>query len=207
MSKVVVNQVVVGQSGTNSQNFLIDTDVAGALRIRRGSDGSLGTVLNIDSSGRMSSVLTQGTAINTTSGTAHDFTGIPSWAKRITVMFNGVSTNGTSYLIVRGGGGSVEATSYSAQCTIASTVYSDTTGFIAYPGAVAAATTTGVMVLTLLSSNTWVCSSSLCPTTTTAGAIGVGVKTFSGALDRIRLTTLNGTDTFDAGSVNILYEG
>jgi hypothetical protein len=29
----------------------------------------------------------------------------------------------------------------------------------------------------------------------------------SGTLDRIRLTTVNGSDTFDAGSINIIYEG
>jgi hypothetical protein len=34
-----------------------------------------------------------------------------------------------------------------------------------------------------------------------------GHVSLSGALDRIRLTTVNGTDTFDAGSVNIIYEG
>lgn len=28
----------------------------------------------------------------------------------------------------------------------------------------------------------------------------------SGTLDRVRITTANGTDTFDAGTINILYE-
>jgi hypothetical protein len=147
-----------------------------------------------------------GTSVAATSGTAIDFTGIPSWARRVNVMFNAVSTSGTSYLMVRGGAGSVDATGYAVQASIGTTVYTETTGFIAYPGAVAAATTTGVLVLTLFSGNTWVCSSALCPTTTTASAVGVGTKTFSGALDRIRITALNGTDTFDAGFVNIAYE-
>ena len=36
--------------------------------------------------------------------------------------------------------------------------------------------------------------------------ICAGRVTLSGALDRVRVTTVNGTDTFDAGSINILYE-
>ena len=35
---------------------------------------------------------------------------------------------------------------------------------------------------------------------------GGGSVTLSGALDRVVLTTVGGTDTFDAGSVNIIYE-
>jgi hypothetical protein len=33
-----------------------------------------------------------------------------------------------------------------------------------------------------------------------------GFVPLSGTLDRVRITTANGTDTFDAGSINILYE-
>lgn len=33
-----------------------------------------------------------------------------------------------------------------------------------------------------------------------------GTISLAGALDNVRLTTVNGTDTFDAGSINILYE-
>lgn len=40
--------------------------------------------------------ITQGTAQNTTSGTTSDFTGIPSWAKKIIVMINGISTSAVS---------------------------------------------------------------------------------------------------------------
>ena len=34
----------------------------------------------------------------------------------------------------------------------------------------------------------------------------LGELKLAGALDRVRITTVNGTDTFDAGSINILYE-
>lgn len=56
--------------------------------------------------------LTSGTAVATTSGTSIDFTGIPSWAKKITVMFSAVSTNGTSPIQVQIGAGSVSNSGY-----------------------------------------------------------------------------------------------
>lgn len=34
-----------------------------------------------------------------------------------------------------------------------------------------------------------------------------GKKATSATLDRVRITTVNGTDTFDAGTINIAYEG
>lgn len=51
MSQVITNSVVLGQSATDTNNFLLDTDTSGALRIRRKSDGSGGTVLTVNSSG------------------------------------------------------------------------------------------------------------------------------------------------------------
>ena len=64
----------------------------------------------------------------------------------------------------------------------------------------------GLLVLTLISANTWVASgvlSTALPLTFTTS----GSKSLTNALDRLRLTTVNGTDTFDAGSINIMYEG
>lgn len=61
---------------------------------------------------KLSQPLTQGTSQASTSGTAIDFTGIPSWVKRITVMFSGVSTNGTSVPQIQVGAGSVTTSGY-----------------------------------------------------------------------------------------------
>jgi hypothetical protein len=61
------------------------------------------------------------------------------------------------------------------------------------------------MLLTLISGNTWVSSHTLKTATNLLG-VGGGDVTLTGALDRLILTTVNGTDTFDAGSINILYE-
>lgn len=156
--------------------------------------------------------LTQGTSVASTSGTAIDFTGIPSWAKRVTVLLNGVSTNGTSTWLVQIGSGSVTSTGYFSSSSFTGTATgvgaSSTAGFIVANGN-AAAVCYGHMVLTLLSSNTWVESHTIGDNV--SGALytfsGGGVSpALSGALDRVRITTTNGIDTFDAGSINIFYE-
>ena len=157
------------------------------------------------------SSIVSGTAQNSTSGTSIDFTGIPSWVKRITVMFNGVSTNGTSNHQVQIGSGSIDATSYvssAAKCyNTGASVAQSTTGFITTSGIGAADLFYGAMTLTLIGSNTWSATfATSMAISVTAAHFGGGTKTLSGTLDRIRITTVNGTDTFDAGSINILYE-
>lgn len=148
------------------------------------------------------------TAQATTSGTFKDFLNIPSWAKKITVMFNSVSTNGTSNYLIQLGAGSIETTSYNSGWTYSSTGGTTTTGFNFHANVVAANVHSGIMTLGLIGSNLWVSSSIACATNTgIANMIQAGSKTLSGTLDRLRLTTVNGTDTFDAGSVNILIEG
>ena len=168
-------------------------------------NGSAGVTTN---SGAVYNGIQAGTAVASTSGTSIDFTSIPSWVKRITVMFNGVSTNGTSAVIVQLGAGSVETTSYLATqgiiitATPATAAY--TTGF-PVGGTDVANTRSGQVIMTLLGSNSWI-SSAVIKGGTGTMAYSAGDKTLSGTLDRIRITTVNGTDTFDAGSINILYE-
>ena len=153
------------------------------------------------------SIITSMTAQASTSGTSIDFTSIPSWVKRITVMFNAVSTNGSSNLLVQTGAGSVQTTGYLSQ------VWSGTaTNVTSTSGILAAAMNasfgiSGVLVLNTMGSNVWVgsCLSNIV-TTANIGYQSVGTVTVSGTLDRVRITTVNGTDTFDAGSINILYE-
>ena len=159
------------------------------------------------------SVITSGTSQASTSGTSIDFTSIPSWVKRITVMFSGVSTNGTSYKLIQIGSGSVTTSGY-----IGSGAYSISGGatgvsFTAGAGIITAAAAeafSGACTITLQNSstNSWVFSGTYAWTAgtpvgclMTASSIALG-----GALDRLRITTVNGTDTFDAGSINILYE-
>ena len=156
--------------------------------------------------------LTLGTAVNSTSGTSIDFTGIPSWARRITVMFAGVSTSGTSNYLLQIGAGSLDVSGYiSTSGILVTTSYasgSSTAGFLLTgSGPEAAALHSGVSVITLLGGNTYTHFGNLGAILNSRSFSNSGSKTLGGTLDRIRITTANGTDTFDAGSVNILYEG
>jgi len=161
------------------------------------------------------SVITSGTAVASTSGTSIDFTGIPSWVKRITVMFNGVSTNGTAKLLVQIGSTTVSTSGYASTGTTltnAGVIAGDvaTNGFQldANTGSITAATVrNGQLIFSLFGSNTWVGAGQFGHTGTTTSGTTAGISpALSGALDRVRITTTNGTDTFDAGSINILYE-
>jgi hypothetical protein len=154
--------------------------------------------------------ITSGTAQASTSGTSIDFTSIPSWVKRITVMFNGVSTSGTSNPLIQLGAGSVTTSGYvstgaNLQNNISPQVASSTAGLILGEISLAAALISGHMVITNVSGNIWT-ASSYGKHSTDRCFIGGGTVTLSGTLDRVRITTVNGTDTFDAGSINILYE-
>jgi len=158
---------------------------------------------------KLSQPLTLATAQSTTSGTSIDFTGIPSWVKRITVMLNGVSTSGTSNVLFQlGDSGGFESTGYNSTSLSAATTVltsNSTAGFLLFAN-VATDARSGVLLLTQISGNTWIASGTFKVSTVT-NCFVAGDKTLSDALTQIRLTTVNGTDTFDAGSVNIMYEG
>jgi hypothetical protein len=150
--------------------------------------------------------LISGTVVSA-SGASVDFTGIPSWVKRITVSVESLSTNGTTGISLQlGDGGGVEATGYLCGTGNGNT---STTEFPLTGGSgIAAAVYHGLAVLTLLNSstNTWAISSQFARSDTPAILTVAGSKPTSATLDRVRVKTGNGTDTFDAGSINILYE-
>lgn len=171
-------------------------------------NGSAGVTTN---SGAVYNGLQTDTAKASTSGTSVDFTGIPSWVKRITVMFSGVSTNGTSNPQIQLGTGSTTYTTsgYVNQhsnftTTGAANSVNSTSGFVCGSGA-AANTISGQFVLTNVSGNSWVGNGCLF-LASTAYTIFVGGITLGAALTAVRITTVNGTDTFDAGTINIIYE-
>ena len=189
-----------------------DTLNDGAVTTVKIADANVTTAKIADANvtpAKLSQPLTQGTAQATTSGTSKDFTGIPSWAKKITISFNGVSTSGTSALLVQLGSTTIATSGYASTSVTAAaagnTVGTSTAGFI-MQAASASAVHSGHMVLTNVSGNIWASSHVDAPLTTNV-TTGAGAVTLSGVLDRLRVTTVNGTDTFDAGSVNILYEG
>lgn len=161
-------------------------------------------------SGAIFNGIASGTAVASTSGTSIDFTSIPAWVKRITVMFQGVSNAGASsnLLIQLGTSSGVTTSGYlGSSSLIAATVATSTytTGFGSRSGD-ANAVIHGGFVINLISGNTWmafgVLGTSNAATTVTSG----GSVALAATLDRVRITSVNGTDTFDAGSINILYE-
>lgn len=152
---------------------------------------------------------TQTTASTTITVVGIDFYNIPSTAKRVTVMFQGVSTSGTSNMQVQLGtsSGIVNSGYLSTASNIAagtSATTNLTTGLLIYSNT-ATDVRSGHMVITNLSGNLWV-SSGVVKAATNQLSWGAGDVTLSGTLDRVRITTVNGTDTFDAGSINIMWE-
>ena len=149
--------------------------------------------------------ITLGTA-QTASGTAVDFTGIPSWVKRITVMFNGVSTTAGTEVWVRIGSGSFDATGYTSSSNAIDTGASISASNSGYVMRFLSSTNliSGQMIIQKLGSNVWISSH----TATAQGVLGIfgaGLKTLSGTLDRLQIIPNGGN--LDAGTINISYEG
>ncbi len=169
-------------------------------------DGSASVTIN---SGAILGI-TSGTAVASTSGTSIDYTSIPSWVKRITVMLNAVASNGSSIFQVQiGTGGTPTTTGYLGSATQISTGVSTafyTAGFAIWHNA-SNQVWSGSMTLVNVSGNIWAASGTFA---TSAGTTLVcptgGVLTLGGVLNMVRFTTVNGTDAFNAGSINILYE-
>lgn len=197
-------------------------NISGDTGIDKITDGSVvadDLASTLDLSGKTitlaagTNTISAGTAVASTSGTSIDFTSIPSWVKRITVMFNAVSTNGTSLLQIQiGDSGGVETSGYNsgAATQASATLYTAnvTTGFVlSVSNDGASSSRHGSYILSKLDGDNWVGQGNIHESASyTIGYHCAGSKTLSATLDRVRITTVNGTDTFDAGSINILYE-
>ena len=193
-------------NASTTAGVVITPDNSGAVSLQAAGT----TKFTADSTGAYGQVIS-GTAVATTSGTSIDFTSLPTWVKRITVMLAGVSTNGSSSHILQiGDSGGIENTSYvGSALTSGGAGGAFTTGYGLTKDTGSTSLTTGVAVIALLNSSTNLWAYSFCGAYPNDNTMvwGGGYKALSGVLDRIRLTTVNGTDTFDAGSINILYEG
>jgi hypothetical protein len=211
----MANTITAGNATNNGMAFVSDS--TGTLNILTGT-GSGTTALSIDASqnitfsGNVIGAVKAGTAVASTSGTSIDFTSIPSTVKRITVMFNGVSTNGSSIpLIQLGDSGGIENTGYSAfaaASTSAGFFGASTAGFPVGTSSISALGTLlyGSIIFTNIASNDWVGQGAFYASNGYIVSVS-GAKSTSATLDRLRITTASpGTDVFDAGSINILYE-
>jgi len=174
------------------------------------SSGNLTVSGNFTLTGNASGVIKSGTVVSA-SGTSVDFTGIPSTAKRVTVMFNGVSTNGSSVPIVQlGDSGGIETSGYggvsSELYTSISTIACPANGFGLQGGMAAGLFLSGNIVIVLYDSNIWIATGMVYRVGVANMTVISCIKTLSATLDRVRITTVNGTDTFDAGTINVLWE-
>lgn len=151
-------------------------------------------------------VLTSGTAVASTSGTSIDFTGIPSWVNRVSVMFNNVSTSITSNILIQLGSTTFTTSGYAGQASSGSGAAYNSAGFTLTSAITAASTLNGIATIANVNGNIWVEAGTLGNTAANVVNVSGGSVSLAGILDRVRITTVNGTDTFDAGSINILYE-
>jgi hypothetical protein len=157
--------------------------------------------------------LTLATAQNSTSGTNIDFTGIPSWVKRITVMFSGISgaTNSWQLTCAIGDSGGIESTGYigtAGRGTSSSwATATSSTSYVELQGAVVgvADTIRGSLIIQNLSGNTWIFNGVLSGSNTTTH-VSTAEKTLSDVLTQVRIS-IAGATAFDAGTINIMYEG
>ena len=180
------------------------------------ADGTADQALITNGSGAFSFAsrtrLVRNAGISSTSGTSIDFVDIPSWARRITVMLLAVSTNGTSGVQIQlGDSGGIETTEYSTSGTaITGTntcgISTFTSGFVML-GSLAGASRSGAIVFTNIIGNYWVAIGNMDEQGSGQAGYTQGFKELSATLDRVRVTTINGTDAFDAGFINIIYEG
>jgi hypothetical protein len=154
-----------------------------------------------------------GTAVASTSGSSIDFTGIPAYVKRVTVLFNGVSTNGSTALQIRlGDATGISATGYlssSTQIVSSATTTStnsslSTTGFELNDTSTVSTTRVGTMVFSLFEGTTWIASGNFGTTNAASSTLVNGSKVLTSALTQLRITA--SATAFDAGSINIMWE-
>jgi len=192
-------------NASTSSGLVSTADTSGTIELQ--SNGT--TKLSVLSTG-VSGTIVQGTAVASTSGTSIDFTSIPSWVKKITVMFSGVSTSGTSNILIQLGAGSVTSSGYISYGmnfgSASGSGTSSTAGFLVRTSS-ASEISSGLYTIATLGSNAWSMQGMIGSSNNSNGFITCGGLTLGGTLDRVRITTAGGTDTFDAGSINILYEG
>lgn len=156
------------------------------------------------------SLIRLGTAQATTSGVFKEFTGIPAWARRITLSLWFVSTNGTANILVQLGTGGAPTTSgytgYSVFSWASGVVpVSSTVGIPIFNNA-ASYSHFGHITFTNVGGNAWVASGQLTTSATQGAIVSGGFIELAGVLNYLRIVTANGTDAFDTGAVNISWE-
>jgi len=217
-SGIAVSTATCSFTGVISTTTLTASAVTGTIAVGQvitGTGVTAGTVITALGTGTGGAGTYTVSASQTVSSTTItvvglDFLSIPSYVKRITVMFSGVSVSGTSIIQLQlGDSGGIETTSYTSGAWLANANNTtSTTGLIISAINAANYPFDGNMIVCLVDSSTnkWSFSSIMSGSVSGINSIGGGSKSLSATLDRVRITTVNGTDTFDAGTINILYE-
>jgi hypothetical protein len=188
-------------------SVIISGDTSGAVTLAAPAVAGTNT-LTLLAATATSSVNVLGTAVASTSGTSIDFTGLPAWIKRITVMMNGVSLSSTANILIQiGPSGGVETSGYSG-VVLGNGIQGawGGTGCLITRTGQATSTYSGIVTIANITGSTWVCSATMADSVNTYAGLAAGSKAITGTLSIVRITSTS-TDTFDAGTVNILYEG
>jgi len=196
---------IAAGTGVTLVGNMVVNDGSATFNVRRLTSSTV-SVTRLETGAASTGIELQ-TAVATTSGTSIDFTGIPADVKRVTILLNEFSISGTSQPIIQiGDSGGIEATGYASTVSrLGASSGTQSTGFILTETTNATILMTGVIDISLISGSLWVQSGNMV-LQGSGCAVGAGVKTLTGTLDRVRLTTLGGADTFDAGSINISWE-
>lgn len=192
-------------------SLVISGDTSGTVTLTAPAVAGSNTITVQAATGSMS-VNTLATAVASTSGTSIDFTSLPSWVKRITVMMSGVSTSGSSSYLVQliTGTSTVVNTGYvssNSQGNAGVSTSTSTAGFVVHGSVSGTDVVSGMIFLGNITGNTWVETGNLNGNSSGQFNASAGTVSLGAVLTGVRITTAGGTDTFDAGSINILYEG
>lgn len=193
-------------------SLVLSGDTSGSITVSAPAVSGSNTQTLVAVTGTLAPIVS-GTAV-TASGSSVDFTGIPSWVKRITVMFSGVSLTGTDTILIQVGTSSgLVSTGYiNGQTGVSTSTTNTTGGGTAVAGfslggisPTAGTLIYGQTIISNLTGNTWIATSNFYASGAARVGISAGVIELSAALDRLSLVA-SGANTFDAGTINILYE-
>ena len=210
---VILKTASAGGSGTTANTMTQRLRVTPNGGISFGSTstnyGSSGQVVKSagDAPPTFGSVLNPKTAwVYSTNVTEITFTDIPTWAKRITIAVSQLSSNSTGQILLQIGYGSTyENSGYIGSVTNqAGTQETMSTGFKIVNSNTAASLYSGIIVLVNLDGNTW-CEQATLGLTAGGTRESAGVKQLSSSLTSLRFY-VDGTQLFDGGSINVLYE-
>jgi len=190
-------QGIQGNQGSTGATGVGATGATGIQGVTggQGSTGATGPV----------GQLTFGTPQDINQDSFIDFTGIPSSARKIHVMFNFVSTLSDGDILIQIGSGSITSTGYNSIVSSSLTTTSSS-GFL-ITNSPTNAVLVGFATLINISANIWIISSNISKQISATMCVGAGISpNLSGPLDRVRIITTSGGNLLDQGQLNISYQ-